>query len=160
MQTAKLAVILVVVGAAAFGLFIGYLAYVNDSFPSQTKPFANYAQVESSMFNGTEIAFWVTWQNSSALPRYAQVTSPSSDAANTAVCDLGLPSVTSGQSIFMPFAISPASAALSDVHLRIAVESLATHAEFTIVYTAATVAVTTTPIIPSNITCQQPAVVE
>ena len=160
MSAAKVVVIAVIAAAVAFGLFIGYLAYVNDSFPSQTRPFANYAQVDSVAFNGTEIAFEVTWENGSALPLYAQVTSPSSDAANTPVCDLGLPSASSGQSIFMPFAISQTSATLSDVHLSVAVKSLATGGEFTIVYVVQSIQATGAPISPSNISCQQPAGIE
>ncbi|HKT22460.1 MAG TPA: hypothetical protein VJR06_07635 [Nitrososphaerales archaeon] len=160
MSTAKLVVIVVIAGAVAFGLFIGYLAYVNDSFPSQTKPFGNYAQVESSTFNGTEIAFNVIWQNSSGIPLYAQLTSPSSDAANTPVCDVGLTSVSVGQSIFMPFAISPTSATLSNVYLSIAVKPLNTGSDFTIVYHLPTIAATNAEISPSNISCQQPAAIE
>ena len=160
MSSAKFVVMAVIVGTVAFGLFVGYLAYANDSFPAQTKPFGNYAQVESSAFNGTEIAFKVTWENDSALPLYAQLTSPSSDAANTPVCGVGLTTVSSGQSIFMPFTISPTSATLSDVHLTIAVKALATGSEFTIVYTLQTISVNGAAIIPSNISCQQPAVVE
>jgi hypothetical protein len=160
MSTAKLVVVAAIVGAVAFGLFVGYLAYVNDSFPSQTRPFADYAQVESATFNGTEIAFRITWENSSALPLFAQLTSPSSDAANTPVCDVGLSSVSSGQSIFMPFAISPTSATLSNVHLSIAVRPLPTGSDFTIVYQLQSIAATGAIITPSNISCQQPAAIE
>ena len=160
MSTAKLLVVAVLAGAVAFGLFIGYLAYANDSFPSQTKPFGNYASVESSIFNGTEIAYRITWENGSAVPLYAQLTSPSTDAANTPVCDVGLASVSSGQSLFMPFTISPTSATLSNVHLSIAVKSLATGSEFTIVYSIQSISATNATITPSNISCQQPSVVE
>jgi len=38
-NTAKLVVIFAVVGASIFGLFLGYLAYTNDSFPTATRPF-------------------------------------------------------------------------------------------------------------------------
>ena len=158
--TARLVVVVVLLGAAAFGLLIGYIAYANDSFPSQPKPFGDYAQVKSVAFNGTEIAFQVTWENGSALPLYAQLTSPTSDAGNTPVCDLGLSSVSSGDSIFMPFAISPTSATLSSVRLAIAVRQAAVGTEFTIIYFVQSVSAVNTPIVPSNVTCQQPAVVE
>lgn len=147
-------------GAVAFGLVVGYLLYANDSFPAQREPFVNYAVVQSASFNGTEIAFRVVWQNASALPLYAQVNSPSSDAANTPVCDVGLSSVTSGQSIFMPFSISPTSASLSNVNLAIAVRAIATGTEFTVVYNVHSISVTNGNIVPSDISCQQPAVVE
>jgi len=35
MSTVKLIVIAAIVGAVAFGLFLGYLAYTSDSFPAQ-----------------------------------------------------------------------------------------------------------------------------
>jgi hypothetical protein len=156
MSTAKLLVVLALVGAVAFGLYIGYLAYANDSFPTQTRPFGDYAAVTSSSFNGTEFAFNITWNNASAIPLYAQLTSPATDAANTPVCEIGLASVTRGQSIFMPFTISPPSAALSNVDLSIAVKATATGSEFTIVYNVPGVNATNTPITPSDISCQQP----
>ena len=59
---ARILVIAAIVGAAAFGLVIGYLAYSMDSFPAQERPFANYASVAYSSFNGTEFAFRVQWK--------------------------------------------------------------------------------------------------
>ena len=160
MSTAKLAVVLAVAGAVAFGLFVGYLAYANDSFPAQTRPFGDYANVTSSTFNGTEFAFSITWQNDSAVPLYAQLSSPDTDAANTPVCDLGLSTVSIGQSIFMPFSITPASASLSNVQLRIAVNATATGEEFTIVHTFPSVPATNGVITPSNISCSQGPAIE
>ena len=156
MQTAKLLVVIAIAGSVAFGLYIGYLAYTNDSFPAQTRPFDNYAVVNSSSFNGTEFAFNITWENSSAIPLYAQLTSPATDAANTPVCQIGLGTVSRGQGVFMPFTISPPSAALSNVDLSIAVKSIATGTEFTIVYNVAGVNAGNNPITPSNISCEQP----
>lgn len=153
---AKLVVLVAIAGAVAFGLYVGYLAYANDSFPTRTEPFVNFANVTSYAFNGTEFAFRLTWENASALPLYAQLTSPSTDAANTPVCDLGIGNVSSGQEIFMPFAISPESATLSDVHLSIAVRPLAGGGEFTIVYNVPVIAAGNSPIIPSNIACREP----
>jgi hypothetical protein len=155
-STGKLIVVLALVGAVVFGLYIGYLGYANDSFPTRTEPFADYAQVASSNFNGTEYAFNITWENGSALPLYAQLTSPATDAANTPVCGIGLLSVSKGQNIFMPFAISPASAALSTVELSIAVMSLPSRANFTINYNVALVTATNNAITPSNVSCSEP----
>jgi hypothetical protein len=149
-------VLLALVGAVAFGLFIGYLAYSNDSFPAQERPFADYAKVVYSSFNGTEYAFRVEWNSSSYLPLFTQLTSPTTDAANTPVCDLKMSSVTSGQTIFLPFAISPASATLSSVALAIAVQSATNGTQFTIVYNVPLVNATNAAITPSNITCQEP----
>lgn len=160
MSTAKLVVIVALAGAVAFGGLIAYLAYANDSFPSQKEPFQDYAQVASYSFNGTEIAFHLTWENGSATPLYSQLNSPSSDAANTPVCDIGLQSASPGQDIFLPFNISPTSATLSNVNLYIAVRAVATGAEFTIVYNLASVPATNASIVPSDIACQQPAPVE
>jgi hypothetical protein len=152
----KVLVVVAIAGAVVFGLYIGYLALANDSFPTQVKPFANYAEVASESFNGTEFAFNLTWNNASALPLYVQLTSPATDAANTPVCQVGLSKIAAGQSIFMPFTISPASATLSNVDLSIAVKSIANGNEFTISYNVASVSATNSPITPSNISCQQP----
>lgn len=157
MSTAKLLVIAAIVGATAFGLFLGYLAYTSDSFPPQERPFGDYANVTSSAFNGTEFAFWVQWNNARYIPQFAQLTSTATDAANTPVCDLKLSSVTSGQSIFMPFTISPATATLSNVDLSIAVQSATNSTQFTITYNIPTVSAPTsnTLITPSNVTCEE-----
>ncbi len=145
-----------VVGAVLFGTYIGYLAWANDSFPSEVRPFDQYASVASSSFNGTEFAFRVDWLNSSYLPLYAQLTSPATDAANTPVCDLGLSSVSNGQTLFLPFAISPPSATVNNVDLSIAVKSVVTGSEFTIVYNMQSASATNAAITPSNVSCQQP----
>jgi len=152
----KLLVILALVGAVAFGLFIGYLAYSTDSFPSQERPFADYAKVVYSSFNGTEYAFRVEWNSSNYVPLFTQLTSPATDAANTPVCDLQMPSIRSGQTVFLPFTISPASATLSNVDLAIAVQSATNSTQFTIIYSVPLVTASNTVIAPSNITCQQP----
>jgi hypothetical protein len=156
----RLLVIAVIVAAAAFGLFLGYLAYTNDSFPAQQRPFGDYASVVYSSFNGTELAFRVQWLNASYVPLYAQLTSQTTDAANTPVCSVGLSAVQSGQMVFMPFGISPASVTLSNVDLSIAVKSVANSTEFTIVYTVASISASNVLITPSNLSCQQPAGLE
>lgn len=154
---AKLAIVAVIVGALVFGLYIGYLAWTYDSFPSAQRPFGDYASVVSSTFNGTEYAFLLRWNNGSFLPEYAQLNSASTDAANTPVCSTGLSSVQGGQTIFMAFAISPASATLANVDLSIAVKQTAGGGEFTIVHSIASISADNTPITPSNISCQQPS---
>jgi hypothetical protein len=156
MSTARMLVILAVIGAVAFGLFIGYLAYSSDSFPAQGRPFANYAKVVYSSFNGTEFAFRVEWNNSNYVPLFTQLTSPATDAANTPVCDLKAAGIQAGQTIFLPFTISPASATLSNVDLAIAVQSATNSTQFTITYNVPLVSASNAPITPSNITCQQP----
>jgi len=156
MSTAKLLVVVALVGAAVFGLFLGYLAYSNDSFPAQTRPFATYARVVYSSFNGTEYAFRVEWNSSNYVPLFTQLTSPATDAANTPVCDLKMSSVMSGQILFLPFSISPASATLSNVDLAIAVQSATNSTQFTIIYNVPLVNATNAAITPSNITCQEP----
>ncbi len=153
---ARLAVVAAIVAAVVFGIYIGYLAWANDSFPAEQRPFADYGSVTSSSFNGTEFAFRIQWANSSYLPLYAQLTSPATDAANTPVCDLGLTGVANGQALFLPFAVSPPSAAVSNVDLSIAVKALATGNEFTIVYNVPSATAANGAITPSNISCQQP----
>lgn len=145
-----------VVGAVIFGLYVGYLALTNDSFPAQQRPFNQYAKVVSSSFNGTEFAFQVRWLNGSYLPLYAQLTSPASDSANTPVCETRLTTVASDQTLFMPFTISPPSATLANVDLSIAVQSLANGGQFTIVFNIASISATNSAITPSNYSCHQP----
>ncbi|MDG6898378.1 MAG: hypothetical protein JRN24_01435, partial [Nitrososphaerota archaeon] len=133
---AKAVVIVAIVGAAAFGLYLGYLAYTNDSFPAQQKPFGDYANVVATEFNGTELYYKIQWTAGGEFtPMFAQVTSSSTDAANTPVCGLNLTSVSNGQTIDLPFAIVGAtSTSLSNVDLAIAVRANANTTEFTIVY--------------------------
>ena len=118
----KVLVLTAFVGALVFGGYLGYLAWVNDSFPSQQKPFNDYAEVSSVLFNGSEYAVTVTWLSSDYVPMYVQITSSVSDAANSPVCSLSLSSVTAGQSIFMPFGFDGPSAAPTSVTLSIAVK--------------------------------------
>jgi len=155
-STARLLVIAAVVGATAFGLLLGYLAYTSDSFPAQERPFSDYASVVYSSFNGTEYAFRVQWNTGNYVPLYTQLTSPDTDAANTPVCSINMSSITNGQIIFLPFTISPASAALSNVDLSIAVQSATNSTQFTIVYNVPSVSATNQLITPSNVTCQEP----
>jgi hypothetical protein len=157
MPKTKALVVAAIVGAVVFGLYVGYLALSNDSFPVQEKPFADYAKVVSSSFNGTELAFRLQWLDAGYLPMYAQLTSPATDAANTPVCLVGLSTVATGQTIFMPFTIRPPSATLSNVDLSIAVKSVSTGGQFTIVYNLAGISAGNAPIVPSNVTCRQPA---
>jgi len=152
---AKVAVLAVIVAALVFGLYIGYLAYANDSFPSQQRPFGDYASVVSSAFNGTEYAFTIRWSNGSYLPEKAQLVSASTDAANTPVCWTGLSSIESGQSVFMPFTITPTTITLTNVQLWIAVNQVSGGNEFTIVYTVPSVTAGNSTITPSNFSCQE-----
>ncbi len=156
LSATRVIVVAAIVGAAAFGLFIGYLAYSSDSFPAQVRPFSDYASVVYSSFNGTEFAFRVQWNNGSYVPLFSQLTSPATDAANTPVCELKLSGLTSGQTIFLPFTISPETASLSNVNLSIAVQSATNSTQFTIVYNVPSISATNQPITPSDITCQQP----
>jgi hypothetical protein len=156
----KALVVIAIVGAAVFGLYLGYLAWSQDSFPTATKPFGNYAVVTSDTFNGTEFAFNLTWENASALPVKVQLTSQSTDAANTPVCEVGLTSVTKGQNIFMPFSITPGSTSLTSVSLNIDVQPTGGGGDFTITYNVASISASNTPITPSDITCQEPAGIE
>lgn len=155
----KVLVVVAIAGSAAFSLYLGYLEWSIDSFPTQQRPFADYAQLVYSDFNGTEYSFGMKWLNSSYLPMYAQLTSDT-DAGNTPVCGLGVSSVTAGLVLYMPFAISQPSVALENVQLWVAVKDLAGGAQFTIEYTLGTVSATPGNVVPSNAACQEPAGVE
>jgi hypothetical protein len=145
-----------IVGAVVFALYIGYLALTNDSFPSQQRPFASYATVTSANFNGTEYAFNLRWLNASAIPYQAQLNSPVTDAANTAVCATELKAVTADQNIFLPFTINPRSPTLQNVNLYIAVHPVQGGSDFTIVYNVPSISASNNAITPSNIACTQP----
>ena len=156
----KAAIAVVIVGALVFGGYLGYLAWTNDSFPVQQRPFAEYASIASARFNGTEFALNITWARSDSVPLYAQLTSRTTDAANTPVCSTGLTTVQEGQNVFMPFSISQHAQTLSNVELSIAVRYLGNGTEFTIVYTVASVTAEPGNISPLGVSCQQPAVFE
>lgn len=150
----KVAVIVAIVGAVAFGGYLGYLAYSNDSFPAQQRPFGNYASVVSYAFNGTELSYNVKWLNADYLPMFAQLTGDQ-DTVNTPVCGLGLQSVTSGQVLPLPFALAHPSPTVTNVQLSIAVRALSNGSEFTIVYIIPSASAQNAPISPSNVACRQ-----
>ena len=152
---AKIAVLATFVGALTFGGYLGYLAWTNDSFPSLQKPFGGYANVTSVEFNGTEYAVTIAWQSGSDIPLYVQITSSVSDGANSPVCDLGLASVTKGQSIFMPFGFNGPSATPTNVELLIAVKP-ATGPEFTIQQQIDNFTAQGGDIVPAQFACAEP----
>ena len=149
-------VAIALVGALGFSLFLGYLAWTNDSFPIQQRPFRDYASVTAASFNGTEFSFTLQWSSSDYVPMYAQLTSDASDAANTPVCDLGLKSVSAGQTIIMPFGLGAPSTALSQVDLWIAVQSVRNGTQFSIVYHVDNVTAAAGDILPKGLSCTQP----
>lgn len=154
----KTLVILALAGAAIFGLLLGYLAWTNDSFPSQERPFSTYAAVASSTFNGTEFAFRVQWLSPGFTPLYAQLTSPTSDSANSVVCNVNSSTVAGNRTIFMPFGISTPSTSLSNVDLSIAVQSPLNGTQFTIDYHVGSVTAVQGDIEPQNMSCTEPSV--
>ena len=159
----KAVVAIALVGALTFGVVLGYLVYENQSFPATQKPFGDYATVVSSTFNGTEVYFKVQWTGSGNFtPLYAQITS-SVDGANSPVCDIGLNSVSKGQTIDMPFAVAGGpTSALSDVQLLVAVRANGNMSEFTIQYSSGAMQATGVDIMPSTFACsaqqQNPAI--
>lgn len=101
--------------------------------------------------------FKLRWTSSGNFtPLYAQITSPSSDEANSPVCDLGIGSVVTGQTLDLPFGTGAPASALSNVDLSIAVRANANMTEFTIVHTVAQINAQPGTISPSNYACEQP----
>jgi hypothetical protein len=144
------------VGALVFGLFLAYLEYQNQSFPTTQKPFSEYATVVASDFNGTEVYFKVEWTTSGNFtPLYAQLVS-SVDAANSPVCGLGITSLSKGQTFDLPFATTAPASALSDVQLFIAVRAGSNMTEFTIEYQMGQVTAAPGNIVPSGYACSEP----
>lgn len=156
MSTGKLLVIISVAGAAVFGLYLGYLAYSNDSFPARTAPFGDYANVTGTAFNGTEYYFGLTWLSGNYVPLYAQLNSDTSQAANSPVCDLNMSTAQNGQRIGMTFAITPISSSLRDVDLSMAVRAT-NGTEFTIVYHVVSVDEQPGASVPTTHECYQPS---
>jgi len=154
----KMAVVIVICGSVAFGLYLAYLAWSTSSFPVQEKPFSDYAAVVSTQFNGTELAYRVEWNSTSGLvPLYAQITSPTTDEANSPVCGLGLTSVAQGQMLDLPFGIAAPKETLASVDLAIAVGTNPNSPQFTIVYHIDQINANPGDITPSNYACTQPA---
>jgi hypothetical protein len=149
----KVIVVIALLAAVIFGLVLGILLWTNDSFPSQTRPFDQYASVESSIFNGTEFSFGLRWLSANYTPLYAQLSSPVSDTATTDVCNLNLTSAYAGEVIVMPFGLSGPSTSLSNVDLSIAVKSVVDGTEFTIVYNTPSINATAGNIQPQNLSC-------
>ena len=155
-QWGKIAVIAAFAGAIAFGSYIGYLAWTNDTFPPKQLPFADYANVTSVEFNGSEYAVTISWLSSATLPLYVQITSSVSDAANSPVCDLNLRSVSQGQSIFLPFGVSGISNAPTSVNLWIAAQ-YGNGTEFTVQHTITNYTAFQGNIIPTEYACTEPS---
>ncbi len=152
----KLIVVIGIAGAAAFGLFLSYLAYTVDSFPSHQKAFGDYATVLASEFNGTEFYFKLQWTSSgNYTPLFTQLTSPASDTANTPVCEIGLGPISKGRTLDLPFGLAAPRAALRNVDLSIAVRANSNMTEFTIVYHIDSVSAQPGTITPSNFVCSQ-----
>jgi len=154
---AKAVVIVAVVASILFGIYVAYLAWSYDSFPVTENPFGNYASVTSASFNGTEVSFNVKWLSGAYLPLKAQLTSVTSDVANSPTCWFDLKNVSSGQEIPMPFAIGQPTPVLKDLALYIAVKSTSDGSEFTIVYNLQSLSAQQGNISPSSYTCQQPS---
>jgi hypothetical protein len=151
-------VALVICGAAAFSLYLAYIAWTSSSFPVQEKPFGDYAAVMTTQFNGTELYYRVEWNSTSGLiPLFAQITSPQTNEANSPVCNLGLSSVSRGQMLDLPFGIAAPKQTLASVDLAIAVGANANAPQFTIVYHIDQISANPGDITPSNFACTQPA---
>ncbi|MDG6899703.1 MAG: hypothetical protein JRM91_04515 [Nitrososphaerota archaeon] len=146
----------ILAGSIIFGLLVGYAAYTSALFPQKQEPFGDYATVVSTSFNGTELAFNVRWNNASALPLRVQVTSTVSTEADSPQCSAGLSSVTSGQVLFLPFAVSPPSGALDNVYLSIAAKNLGTGNQFTIMYNLDNITASPSIITPIGPICELP----
>src|SRR5271157_3768343 len=124
MARANAIVAAVIIAALVFSVYLGYLEWTNSSFPTQEKPFADYAAVTETVFNGTILDYRVQWNSSgNFLPLYAQITSDSTDEANSPVCDVGVTSITRGQMLDLPFAIAAPKESLASVDLSIAVRA-------------------------------------
>ncbi len=144
-----------VAGAVVFGGYLGYMAWANDSFPVEQRPFEQYASVVSANFNGTDYSFGLRWLNASFQPQYSQLYSATDDAANSPVCDLPPGTLSAGQVVYLPFGTTSPAETLSNVELYIAVKPVSGGGEFTIVYTVDSVSAVPGNVYPSNVICTQ-----
>ncbi len=144
------------IGAAVvFGLYFGIMLWANDSFPQQTEPFANYATITSTAFNGTVYSFTMKWTSNDTIPLYAQLSWTDSDQESSLVCDFGV-SAPPTSPVVMPFGIDGVQATLTAIQLDIAVKTLSTGSEFTIVYNVNSVNATASGNLAQNYACTEP----
>jgi hypothetical protein len=144
-----------IVSAVAFGLLLGYLEYENQSMPTAEKPFGDYANVVSVVFNGTEIDFRIQWTASGNYTPLSAQTASDTDSANSPLCDLGMKSIVKGQMVDLPFSTAEPETALSDVQLFIAVQANTNRTQFTIEYDHGQINANPGDITPSTYACAQ-----
>ncbi len=135
---------------------MGYLAWSNDSFPVEQKPFGDYTKIVSSPINGTEYAFEIRWRSADYLPIYAQLTSPLRRRQTPRSAEPVSPLWWLGRRYSCRSDLQKPSPVLTNVDLSIAVRSVAMGDEFTIVYHVDSVSAQPGKIVPSDISCQQP----
>jgi len=151
----KVVVVLVIAATVIFGIYVGYLAFANQSFPVEQKPFSDYATMASPpQFNGTEMSFHVKWLNPDFFPVLAQITSNTTDAANSIACGTGLENATAGQVIAMPFGLGTATTTAVGVQLFIEVQPVAGGSDFTIVYNINSISALQGDVTPTTYSCQ------
>jgi hypothetical protein len=115
----KLIVVGAVIAASAILLYVATTSLGSPSFPSEQKPFSEYATVMSSTFNGTEYNFQLQWRAAgNYTPLFAQMTSTSS-YEDSAVCDVGISSISRGETLNLPFVLPENATTLSGVGLTI-----------------------------------------
>jgi hypothetical protein len=124
-------VAVIIVAALLFGLYYAYNLYQNLSFPATERPFANYATVTYSAFNGTEFYFMIQWNSSSGYaPLYTQL---SSDQNSSSVFEMNQCPGGPPDAYCLPFKVS-ATVQLTNVDLYVAAGRSGSQPQFTIDY--------------------------
>lgn len=127
----SLVVLILLVSVAVFAVYFNFFSFINNSFPSNIKPFQNYASVESYSFNGTLLKIVVNWKDTTnTVPIYTQFVS---DQYTSAVYNIDKQFYPNG-TLILPFPIAVKTDTLSNIQLLIAVKYLVNSTEFTIVY--------------------------
>lgn len=127
--------------------------YAVTQATSSSNQLGGYAKVLSASFNGTELFFSVEWLSSNYLLVSYQISSSTSDSANSGSCTLGQQAVPEGQTIGLAFHVSPVSATIDSVNLFITVRSAATGSESTFSYRISALSATNGPIPYTPYTC-------
>ncbi len=126
-----LVVLIMMVGAAAFGTVFGYLQYINNSFPSKIMDFQKFASLKGYSFNGTVFSIYIQWfDKDKYMPLYAQFIS---DQYASRVYDVATQLHPNG-TLLLPFPVEVSLSSMTNVELLIAVKNMTDGTDFTVVY--------------------------
>jgi len=149
----KIIIVLAVVIGSAIIIYAAVQQSNGPTFPTEQKPFAEFARVVSSTFNGTEYSFRVEWTSGGNYTLLFAQMSSSTGVGNSPICNVGIRSIARGQTVDLPFSLSGNASALANVGLALAVQSEGNSSQFTIQYRAGNATAVSGDIQPSTYAC-------